>query len=161
MKHGYWECEPLTLMQWRLLIGCCYLDGSVHHHASNDLRLVGLLPLSSLSVTDHRSHVGPRWSRAGLGNLPSKVNDILDEKTFWFLGNFFLYLKCWQAAALLFWKYKVSIHHVIKDYMSLYIHISMVCIKVVQFHCVLSHISNTNQKKKVSFYCMQQTCIFS
>lgn len=87
MKHSraYWECKPPSSLQWQPLIGCHYLDGSVHHHATDDLRLVGLLPLSSLNVTDYRSHVGPRWCRAGLGNLSPKVpaktvRNILDEK---------------------------------------------------------------------------------
>ena len=49
-----------------------YLDGSVHDHATDDLRLVGLLPLPSLSVVDYCGHVGPRMCRAGFGNLSAE-----------------------------------------------------------------------------------------
>lgn len=67
-RNSAHSCKPFTSLV-RPLPTLYYLNGSVHHHAADDLRLVGLLPLSSLSVTDHRSHIRPWRSRARLGNL--------------------------------------------------------------------------------------------
>lgn len=49
-----------------------YLDRSVNHHATNDLRLVGLLPLPSLAVPDHCGHIRACGCGADPGDLPAR-----------------------------------------------------------------------------------------
>lgn len=64
-----------------------YLYRSVHHHAANNLSLVGLLSLPSLSITDHRGYIRPHRCRARLRHLWTDGTPLRANKRTW-LFNF-------------------------------------------------------------------------
>lgn len=68
-----------------------YLDRSVNHHATNNLCLVGLLPLPSLAVPDHCGHIRACGCRAHPGDLPTRHQGVTNHA-----GNY------WRWAVELF-----------------------------------------------------------